>query len=149
MFVSLSPDGATVAASGLGKSIALWDVKTGRLLRELEGHIHPAASAVFSADGSILVSGGDSRMAKVWEVATGRLLATMVTFSAGRPGRAEDEWLASTPDGFYMGSPDMNGILAWRVGNELQGTDSLGPRFNRPDRLAAALTSPYKEVNSD
>jgi WD40 repeat protein len=148
MFVALAPDGATVATSGLGKSIALWEVKTGRLIRELQGHIHPAPSAVFSADGRILVSGGDSRMIKVWEVATGRLLATMATFNAGRPGPAADEWLAYTADGFYSGSPGMDGILAWRVGNELQGTDSLGARFNRPDRVAADLAPRPSEPES-
>ncbi len=147
-FVALSPDGTTVATSGSGKAIALWDVKTGRLIRELVGHAHPPQSAAFSADGRILVSGGDYRTTKVWEVATGRLLATMVTFSESRPGTAVDDWLAYTPDGFYEGSPGIDRYLAWRVGDDLQDADSLGPRLHRPDRLEAALKSPLPEPAS-
>ena len=144
-FVALAPDGTTLATNGIGKAIALWDVKTGRLVRELVGHPHPPQSAAFSADGRLLVSGADYRTTMVWEVATGRRLATMVTFSESRPGLAADDWLTSTPDGFYEGSPGIDRYLAWRVGNDLQGPDSLGPRLHRPDRLAAALTSPLPE----
>jgi WD40 repeat protein len=141
-FVALSPDGNTVATNGTGKSIALWDVKTGRLVRELPGHPHPPQSAMFSADGRILVSGADYRNMRVWEVANGRLLATMVTFSDSRAGLAADGWLACTADGFYEGSPGIDRYLAWRVGDDLQSPDSLGPRLHRPDRLAAALKLP-------
>jgi WD40 repeat protein len=147
-FVALSPDRITLATNGMGKSIALWDVRTGRLVRELPGHPHAPLSAMFSADGRLLVSGADYRTTKVWEVATGRLLATMVTFSESRPGLAADDWLASTPDGFYEGSPGIDHYLAWRVGDDLQAPGSLGPRLHRPDRLPAALKSPLPEPDS-
>jgi WD40 repeat protein len=148
-FLALSPDGQTLATNGTGKSIALWDVKTGRLVRELLGHPHPPQSAAFSADGRLLVSGADYRTTKVWEVASGRLLATMVTFSESRPGSAVDDWLAYTPDGFYEGSPGIDRYLAWRVGDDLRGPDSLGPRLHRPDRLEAALKPTLSERDSD
>jgi WD40 repeat protein len=138
-FVALSPDGTTVATSGLGKAIALWDVKTGHLVRELVGHPHPPQSAAFSADGRLLVSGGDYRTVKVWEVATGRLLATFITFSESRPGSAQDDWLALTADGSYDGSPGLDRFLRWRVGDELQTPEVLGPQLHHPERLAAAL----------
>ena len=35
--MALSPDGSIVATGG--KSIKLWDVRTGKLLRELYGHL--------------------------------------------------------------------------------------------------------------
>jgi WD40 repeat protein len=131
-----------VATSGLGKAIALWDVRTGRLVRELVGHPHPPQSATFSADGRLLVSGGDYRTVKVWEVATGRLLATFITFSERRPGSAQDDWLASTADGSYDGSPGIERFLRWRVGDELQTSEVLGPQLHHPERLAAALKPP-------
>jgi WD40 repeat protein len=138
-FVALSSDGTTVATSGSGKAIALWDVRTGRLVRELAGHAHPPQSAMFSADGRLLVSGADYRTTKVWEVATGRLLATMVTFSESRPGAAADDWLAYTPDGFYHGSPGIDRYLAWRVGDELRTTETLGLKLHCPERIESAL----------
>jgi hypothetical protein len=72
----------------------------------------------------------------------------MVTFSESRPGLAADDWLAYTSDGFYEGSPGIDQYLAWRVGDELQAADSLGPRLHRPDRLAMALKSPLPEPDS-
>jgi WD40 repeat protein len=147
-FLTLSPDANTLATNGTGKAIALWDVKTGRLIRELVGHPHPPQSSAFSADGRLLVSGSDYRMTKVWEVATGRLLATMVTFSESRPGLAADDWLAYTPDGFYDGSPGIDRYLAWRVGDDLRASDSLGLRLHCPDRLEAALKPPLPEPDS-
>jgi hypothetical protein len=72
----------------------------------------------------------------------------MVTFSESRPGSVVDDWLAYTPDGFYEGSPDIDQYLAWRVGDDLRGPDSLGPRLHRPDRLEAALKPALSERDS-
>jgi hypothetical protein len=38
------------------------------------------------------------------------------------------------------GSPGVDRLLAWWVGDELLTPESLGPRFHRPDRIAEALT---------
>jgi hypothetical protein len=103
---------------------------------------------MFSADGRLLVSGADYRTTKVWVVATGRLLATMVTFSESRPGLAAEDWLAYAPDGFYDGSPGIDRYLAWRVGDDLRASDSLGLRLHCPDRLEAALKPPLPEPDS-
>ena len=131
-----------------GQVDPLWDVKTGRLVRELSGHPHPPQSAMFSSDGRLLVSGADYRTTKVWESRDRRLLATMVTFSESRPALAADDWLAYTPDGFYEGSTGIDRYLAWRVGDDLQAPDSLGQRLHRPDRLAASLKPPLPEPDS-
>jgi hypothetical protein len=91
----------------------------------------------FSADGRRLVSGGDFRTTKIWDVATERPLVTLVTFAESRPGT--DDWLATTSDGFYEGSPGIDRFLAWRVGKELRTSESLGTQFHDADRVAAAL----------
>src|SRR5204862_3810006 len=108
-------------------------IRTGEILRKLEGHAHPPQSVAFSADGKLLISGGDFRTTIVWEVASGRRLATLVTFSESRPGTATDDWLASTPDGFYAGSPGVDRFLAWHVGDDLQTPAALGPQLHRPE----------------
>jgi WD40 repeat protein len=135
--MALSPDG-TVLATG-GKSVRLWDARTGKPLRELFGHLKRTQSITFSADGRLLVSGGSYGTTNAWEVATGRHLVTLFAFPERRNGTVEEEWLAYHPDGYYDGSPGVDRLLAWRVGEELLTPESLGPRLHRPDRLADAL----------
>ena len=135
--MALSPDG-TVLATG-GKSVRLWDARTGKPLRELFGHLKRTQSITFSADGRLLVSGGSYGTTNAWEVATGRHLVTLFAFPERRNGTVEEEWLAYHPDGYYDGSPGVDRLLAWRVGDELLTPESLGPRLHRPDRLADAL----------
>jgi WD40 repeat protein len=135
--VALSPDGSILAAGG--KTVKLWDMRTGKLVRELFGHLKITQSITFSADGRLLVSGGSYGTTNAWEVATGRHLVTLFTFPESGNGTVTDDWLAYHPDGFYVGSPGVERYLAWRVGDDLQTPDALGPQLHRPDRVAAAL----------
>lgn len=137
----LSPDGAILATGG--KSVQLWDVRTGKPLRNLFGHLKRTQSIVFSADRKLVVEGGSYGTTNIWQTATGRLLVTLFTFrdtQSGAPAPTDD-WLAYTPDPFYHGSPNIDRYLAWRVGDDLQTPATLAPMFHHPDRVAAALSS--------
>jgi predicted NACHT family NTPase len=73
MSVAISPDGRTLA-SGSGekdKTIKLWDVSTGELIRTLEGHTHWVSSVAFSPDGQVLASGSGDTIIRLWNVETG------------------------------------------------------------------------------
>jgi WD40 repeat protein len=69
--VAFSPDGRTLATAGLDPLVHIWNVGTGKPIRELEQDLGNAVWALeFSPDGSMLAaSGGDS--ASLWDVATG------------------------------------------------------------------------------
>jgi WD40 repeat protein len=138
--MALSPDGSVIATGG--KSVKLWDVNTGKMLRELYGDLKRTQSIVFSADGRLLVEGGSYGTTNVWDVATGRHLVTLFTFCDGRNGSPTDDWLAYHPDGFYDGSPGVERYLGWRVGEEFQTPQTLGPQLHHPDRIAEALRAP-------
>ena len=55
--VSFSPDGKTIVSAGGDRDrwIRLWDVNTGKLLKNLTGHVDWIASASFSSDGKTIV----------------------------------------------------------------------------------------------
>ena len=140
--MALSPDGAVLATGG--KSVRLWDARTGKPLRELFGHLKRTQSIAFSADGRLLVSGGSYGTTNAWEVATGRHLVTLFAFPESRDGTVSDDWLAYHPDGYYDGSPGIERYLAWRVGDELQTPEYPGAATPPPgsDRVGPDAPSP-------
>jgi RNA polymerase sigma factor (sigma-70 family) len=73
--VALSPDGKTLAAGcqdAAGSfSVRLWDIATGKHLRQLQGHRGEVKRAAFSPDGKRLATGGADGALRVWDVATG------------------------------------------------------------------------------
>jgi WD40 repeat protein len=78
--------------------IRLHDLATGRLVRELEGHVGPLQSLAFSPDGQRLVSVTHEDAIKLWNATTGRELLTF------RDHVRPVEQVAWSPDGRKVGS---------------------------------------------
>ncbi|MBF2015651.1 MAG: serine/threonine protein kinase [Rivularia sp. T60_A2020_040] len=78
--VTISPDGQLLASGSSDKTIKLWELKTGKLLRQLggwfSGHSGIIDSLVFSHNGEILASGSWDETIKLWSVSTGREIRT-------------------------------------------------------------------------
>jgi WD40 repeat protein len=63
--VAFSPDGSLVATAGCGRTVKLWDVATGQLLRSLP-HADEVMTVAFSPDGTLLASGGYDYEVHLW-----------------------------------------------------------------------------------
>jgi WD40 repeat protein len=73
---AFSADGKTLATGSSDGSLRLWDVATGRLIRDWQGHKDFVYVLDLSADGKTLVSHGwmdGDGTVKVWDTANGRL----------------------------------------------------------------------------
>src|SRR6266496_2661064 len=63
--------------SARSPAISLWDVETGRSVRDLGAARRSVIYIAFSPDGRWLASGGDDKTIKIWEVATGKEIQTL------------------------------------------------------------------------
>ncbi len=76
--VALSADGKWLVTAGDDNTPRLWDVLTGKPVREFKGHTNLPGfrggvnSVAFSRDGAWLATGGDDNSTRVWNVATGK-----------------------------------------------------------------------------
>jgi serine/threonine protein kinase/WD40 repeat protein/tetratricopeptide (TPR) repeat protein len=69
------PDGHTLAATESNDLfLRLWDVESGRLLREMDTHRSAGTTCVFTRTGKQLLSNGWNPMLRLWETASGRQL---------------------------------------------------------------------------
>ena len=75
--VAISPDGQTLVSGCLDKTIKIWNLHNGELLRTLTGHSEDISSLAISPDGQFLASSSfhcPKSNVKVWNLKTGKLL---------------------------------------------------------------------------
>jgi hypothetical protein len=100
--IAIAPGGTLAVA---GKSIELFDVGTGKSVRQLQGHAEAVLAIAFSPDGQMLATGGVDETLRLWDAAKGTVLR---------------EWqephgvmaLAFSPDGKTLASAGGDGAIA-------------------------------------
>jgi RNA polymerase sigma factor (sigma-70 family) len=126
--LSFSPDGQTLASTGVESAVLFWDVATGREAFPQAGHRSGIRALVISpADGTIFTGGCDGTI-RQWDPATGRELGIIAIFV--NPA----EWLAVAHDGKTLLVGNMGGRFAlWSVAErrEIRRFPNLND-FRRP-----------------
>ena len=112
--VAFSPDGKHVfAGTSSGVSdyiIRLWEVSTGKEIRQLLGHSNFVRSIALSHNGRYALSGSKDKTLKLWEVATSKEIRTFHGHSGGVNS------VSLSPDGKYaLSQGDDNVLKLWEV----------------------------------
>jgi RNA polymerase sigma factor (sigma-70 family) len=107
--ILFTPDGTGLVCGGFGEVPRLWDVATGKPLRQFAGGAQGVLSgAAFSPDGKTLAAGGEGRCVQFWDTDTGRERRVV----EGHQGAVE--FVALAPDGRAVVSAGGDGsALIW------------------------------------
>jgi WD40 repeat protein len=82
--LTFSPDGKILAWGNGNNRVKLWDVATGKLLRELTDHAGRPFGLAFSPDGKLLASGGwEDKQILLWDAASGKQLRQLGARDSG------------------------------------------------------------------
>src|SRR5262249_50920933 len=115
--VAFSPDGKLLASGGPASPVSLWDVSTGKEIRQLLEKKDTATPdryanfpLAFSPNGSLLFSGSEDQDIHVWDVATGKELRRL-------RGHVQTVFsVACSPDGKLVASASLDGsVRLWDV----------------------------------
>ena len=79
--VSVSNDEKKVVSCG-ADSLKVWEIDSGNLITDFNGHTSSLRKAVFSADDNKVISASDNEIL-VWEIATSNILLEFTDFSGG------------------------------------------------------------------
>jgi len=72
---AFSPDGKHILLTDFDKTLRLWDIVTGQMIKTFGNeNIADAPSVVFNPDGNFVLSGGQDVPLQLWEVSTGKLV---------------------------------------------------------------------------
>ena len=105
--LAISPDSKLLATLGTyPPRLGIWEMKTGRFLREVNTKDNSLGSIVFSPDGKQVVSTSESGEICCWEVETAKLTRKL----KGAP-EANAERLAFSADGKYLASGGSDNII--------------------------------------
>jgi WD40 repeat protein len=74
--LALSKDRKFLVSASKDKTIKIWHLKTGELIRTLKGHKDALYAVALSKDEQIIASGSADNTIKLWHLETGELLST-------------------------------------------------------------------------
>ena len=104
-----SPDGKYFVSGSRDKTAKVWNVNTGDLLLDLQGHSNHLTTVKYSPDGKmILTTSYDGKTVDLWNAANGTLLKSLRV----------NRWLraaAFSPDGKEIVCNDWDSLKIWNV----------------------------------
>ncbi|BAQ61710.1 high-affnity carbon uptake protein Hat/HatR [Geminocystis sp. NIES-3708] len=105
--IIVTPDSKTLISIG-DEIIRLWDIREGKLIHNLKGHLKGVTSICLSQDGTILTSGSRDKTISIWRLPDGNLLGNL-------SANVASVWsLAMTNDAKMIASASHQEVRLWQ-----------------------------------
>ncbi|KAG2743238.1 hypothetical protein P692DRAFT_201795091 [Suillus brevipes Sb2] len=108
--VAVFPDRRRMVTGSLDKTLRLWDLETGVVLKKMEGHSSPLWALAVSRDGQMIASGDYIGKIIAWHGETGQSLI--------KPIKAHSNGILSidfSPDGTVLATSAHDAVRFWRT----------------------------------
>ena len=80
--MALTPDGSEAISASSDKTLKVWDLKSGKELRTLQGHSHWFRAAAVTPDRYAVISASEDRTLKIWDLTSGNFVASFTANGA-------------------------------------------------------------------
>ncbi|MCG8574842.1 MAG: caspase family protein [Flavobacteriales bacterium] len=117
-----------IASGGGDNEIHLWDYKDRKLLGTLSGHSTAVTALQITEDGKRLISASADGMIKVWDLELKKEIYSRMQIN-------RNEWLATSPGGYFDGSSKALGVVNYVSGLESIKVSSLFDKYYSPDLI--------------
>lgn len=81
--LTFSTDGKYLASTSWDKTVKIWDVNTGKLLKTLEGFASFGRAVSFNSNGNFLAASNSDKTIKIWDATNFTLLSTLLGHTDG------------------------------------------------------------------
>jgi WD40 repeat protein len=128
-------------------SLWLWDQRSavrleassGKVLQTLSGSAPSYRGLGTSRDGRWVAGGGSDGRVTLWDARTATEQLSLVGADDAQSPLAYREFVAFTPEGFYLASSGTSPLVAFRVGQRTYSFQQFDAWYNRPDRVMERL----------
>ncbi|MEN8244368.1 MAG: caspase family protein [Thermodesulfobacteriota bacterium] len=149
---TFTPDGQSVLSGGQNGELRLYSLDAKTRAR-LIGHTGEIKAVAVSSNGQWALSGSNDQTLKLWDLSTisssenGQIMPAITLFPT-----ADSEWIAWTPEGYFVSSPKGANHIGYSVNMGPMETakyvsvDQLYDRFYRPDLVFTKLHGDPKDL---
>jgi len=129
--VALSPDGTRVVSASADKSVKVWDVETGQMIRSLEGHTGSVHAALVTASGDRVIYSSKDWTIRIWNIVSGETIGILST-----PSGPVTTVAMVSGDRFLVSGSDDGLLELWDLGMSI-----IPEKADQPTESVAAMAA--------